>query len=50
MPSPGGQVSGMEEVCHPVGLPKGYHAATRGQSFTTPAGGCIEGCPRVAAR
>ena len=32
-PSPGGQVSGMSGVRHPVNLPEGYHTAARRQSL-----------------
>jgi len=46
----GRQTSGMAGVRHPVGLPAGYHTTARGQSCTTSAGGCVEGCPRAAAR
>ncbi|MFC5993812.1 hypothetical protein ACFQE5_06250 [Pseudonocardia hispaniensis] len=37
-------------VRHLVGLPKGYHTTSRGQSLTALAGGCVEGCTRDAAR
>ena len=39
------QVSGMAGARHPVDLPEGYHTPARGQSFTTPAAGCVEGWP-----
>ena len=50
MPSPGRQVSGMAGAWHPVDLPEGYHTPSRGQSCTSPAAGCVEGCPRAGAR
>jgi len=40
----------MAGVWHPVDLPEGYRTASRGQSCMTLAGGCVEGCPRAAAR
>lgn len=51
MPSPGGQANGMagrvgvsrlwvSRVRHPVDLPEGYHATTRGQSCTRYVGVC----------
>ena len=49
-PSPGGQVSGMVGCGIPSTSPRGYHTSARGQSFTTSAAGCVEGCPRAAAR
>ena len=49
-PRRAGRSPGWPEVWHPVDLPEGYHTTTRGQSFTMLAGGCVEGCPRVAAR
>jgi hypothetical protein len=36
-------------VRHPADLPEGYHTAPQGQSWTRPAGCCVEGCPRGAA-
>ncbi len=50
VPSPGGQVSGMAGCGIPSTSPRGYHTTSRGQSCTTSAGGCVEGCPRAAAR
>ncbi len=50
MPSPGGQTSRMDGVRHPIDLPEGYHTESRGQSFASSGGGCVEGCPRAAAR
>ncbi|MFC5210827.1 hypothetical protein ACFPM0_30350 [Pseudonocardia sulfidoxydans] len=35
---------------HPAGLPSDYHTTSRGQSWTTSAGGCVKGCPRAVAR
>ena len=36
-------------VWHPVDLPEGYHTSSRGQSWASGGGGCVEGCPRDAA-
>lgn len=44
-PRRAGLTSGMGGVRHPVGLPEGYHTASRGQSFATSAGRLHRGLP-----
>src|SRR5689334_13855094 len=46
----GRQVSGMARAQHPADLPEGYHPPSQWQSWASPAGGGVEGCPRAVAR
>ncbi len=45
-----GGYPGKVGVRHPVDLPEGYHPAAQEAELYDVTAGCVEGCPRAAAR